>query len=289
MAMLASALLLGGACGGESSDDGDGPDASAGLDAPGDPDGGDTQPRTLADWCDFQPSEFSFFVTSMDALWILSESADGDLNGGFGGDFGGLAGADTICQTIAEATGHGDKTWRAFLSVTDDGSGAAVHAIDRIGEGPWYDANGRLVADNIAGLLVDDRPDGDAQSVADLPDECGVPLTFLGDAHDIPTGSNKQGRLNSTDPEATCNDWTSSDGNVGSGDGTPGGGSVMCGHSFPRMGGPGGPGGMGGAHWLSDHPLRGCGKGANLLQNGPGTGTCIGCSGGYGGLYCFAE
>ena len=32
----------------------------------------------------------------------------------------------------------------------------------------------------------------------------------------------------------------------------------------------------------------GCSKGANLIQNGAGVGTCIGCSGGYGGLYCFA-
>ena len=26
----------------------------------------------------------------------------------------------------------------------------------------------------------------------------------------------------------------------------------------------------------------------NILQNGAGVGTCIGCSGGYGALYCFA-
>ena len=39
---------------------------------------------------------------------------------------------------------------------------------------------------------------------------------------------------------------------------------------------------------MSDHPLRGCSEGANFLQNGPGEGTCIGCSGGYGGIYCFA-
>jgi hypothetical protein len=25
------------------------------------------------------------------------------------------------------------------------------------------------------------------------------------------------------------------------------------------------------------------------LQNGPGEGACIGCSGGYGALYCFVE
>lgn len=240
-------------------------------------------PSVLGDWCSDQHEDFSFFVTSMDALWLLSDSAPDDLNGGFGGDFGGIDGADGICQTIAEASGHGDKTWHAFLSATDDGNGSPVHAIDRIGAGPWTDANGRLVASGIAGVLSDDRPDGDAQSVQDLPDECGVPLSFLGDAHDVVTASNREGRLAADDLEATCNDWTTSDGAVGSAGGLGGGGVVQCGHSFPREGG-----GDRGANWISDHGLRGCGKGANLIQNGAGEGTCIGCSGGYGALYCFA-
>ena len=119
------------------------------------------------------------------------------------------------------------------------------------------------------------------------------PLSALGDSHDVPTGSNKQGMLNSTDPNWTCNDWTSDDPTVGVSEGGPGGGGgggVMVGHSFPReiMGGGGGGGPAGGANWVSDHPARGCSKGANLIQNGAGEGTCIGCSGGYGALYCFA-
>jgi len=263
----------------------------------------DTEDHTttaLGEWCEEQPEEFSFFVTSMLALWTLSGDDINDMNGGFGGDLGGISGADEICQTIGIATGHGHKTWRAFLSATDDGNGSPVHAIDRIGEGPWYDANGRLVANNISGLLTEDRPDGDTQSTDDLPDECGIPISVLGDAHDVITATNDDGQLYSTDPESTCNDWTTSDGSVGSSEEPneptgPGLGSVMCGHSFPRQaGGPGGggPGGNGnhdGTKWMSDHPLRGCGKGANLEQNGPGEGTCIGCSGGYGALYCFAE
>jgi hypothetical protein len=245
-------------------------------------------PGQLQNWCTGQPSNFSFFVTSMDALWVLSGSTPGDLRGGFGGDFQGLAGADTICQLIADATGNGNKTWRAFLSATDDGQGNRVHAIDRVGTGPWYDANGRQVASGINGLLGE-RPDGDPQSTDDLPDECGVPLSALGDAHDIVTASNRSGQLLDTDPETTCNDWTTSDINIGVT--TINGrarGLVQCGHSFPRAsGGPGG-GSMGG-NWVSDHGLRGCGKGANLIQNGPGTENCIGCSGGYGALYCFAQ
>ncbi|MCB9537238.1 MAG: hypothetical protein H6704_13380 [Myxococcales bacterium] len=222
---------------------------------------------------------FSFFVTSLQALRTLSGSEHG-----FGGDLGGLEGADGICQTIAEGVGQGHKTWRAFLSATEGPDGQPVHAIERIGQGPWYDANGRLVAENIEGLLSGDRPAGDPQTIDDLPDEYGVPISVLGDAHDVVTGSNPQGRLDSANPASTCNDWTSAE--------AIGQNLVKCGHSFPRMGRggrpprPGGP--PGGASWLSDHPLRGCTPGVNLIQNGPGEGTCIGCSGGYGAIYCFA-
>jgi len=235
----------------------------------------------LTDWCTGQPDDFSFFVASMDALWALSGSAPGDMSGGFGGDFGGLAGADAICQTIAEATGHGDKTWHAFLSVTDDGSGNPVNAIDRIGDGPWHDANGRLIATGVDGLL-DDRPDGDVQTVNDLPDECGIPISAIGDAHDIVTGSNRAGQLSSTDPESTCYDWTSSDRNDGVGTDHRMG-LVICGHSFPRhMGGTGDEA----SNWMSAHSVPSCGKGANLTQTMEE--GCIGCAGGYGAIYCFA-
>lgn len=75
------------------------------------------------------------------------------------------------------------------------------------------------------------------------------------------------------------------DANVGSN-------TVMIGHSFPRdtegSGRPGGPGGRGGSNWVSDHPVRGCAPGADLEQNGAGTGNCVGCNGGYGAIYCFA-
>lgn len=231
---------------------------------------------------------FSFFVTSLEAMRRLSGSQDG-----FGGNLGGIEGADGICQTIAEGVGAGDKVWRAFLSATQGADGAPVHAIERIGEGPWYDANERLVSENISGLL-NERPDGDPQIINDLPDENGVPISALGDAHDVVTASNQEGRLYSMDPASTCNDWTSDDGDIG-------GGLIMCGHSFPRMtiggnrpgGGDrpgGGRGGTGGANWMSDHTLRGCAPGVEV-RNIPGGGrgaNFIGAAGGYGGLYCFA-
>lgn len=215
---------------------------------------------------------FSFFVTSLEAMRDLSGSVDG-----FGGDLGGLAGADNICQTIAEGVGAGTKTWRAFLSVAGLFDGVAVNAIDRIGEGPWYDRNGRLIAENIAGLLGD-RPAGDAQTVDDLPDEFGQPLSFLGDSHDILTGSNSVGELDSTDPTTTCNDWTETD--------LPAAvNRVNVGHSWPRA--DGGPGG-GTQSWMSEHPAPGCLPGVTLEDLGPGFDGTVGGAGGYGGIYCFA-
>ncbi|MCB9529887.1 MAG: hypothetical protein H6701_16120 [Myxococcales bacterium] len=211
---------------------------------------------------------FSFFVTSLQAMRTLSGSEDG-----FGGDLGGLDGADAICQTIAHGVGMGHKQWRAFLSATQGPDGQPVHAIERIGEGPWYDANGRLIANDIAGLLQS-RPAGDPQTINDLPDEFGVPLTVLGDSHDILTGSNRQGRLNNPAPASTCNDWTSANGQIGRN-------TVMLGHAWPRSN-------RMGREWIADHPARGCAPGVNLIQNGPGVGDCVGCGGGYGGIYCFA-
>jgi hypothetical protein len=99
---------------------------------------------------------FSFFVTSVATMRKLSGSQNG-----FGGDlrFGkadGLSGADEICRQAAELglTGAGAKPWRAFLSTATSGPGdTPVNAIDRVGDGPWYDRLGRLVAMNKADLI----------------------------------------------------------------------------------------------------------------------------------------
>ena len=77
----------------------------------------------------------SFFVTS--------------ANPGKGGDLGGLAGADAWCATLAEAAGVTGRTWRAYLST------AAENARDRIGSGPWYNAKGEKIADDVASLHGD--------------------------------------------------------------------------------------------------------------------------------------
>lgn len=236
---------------------------------------------------------FSFFVTSYAAMQRLSGDAKG-----FGGDlrFGkadGLSGADEICRQIAETSmpGAGSKGWRAFLSVTKGAQGQPIHAIDRIGAGPWYDRLGRLVAENKADL-AHTRPLGaDAAIIDDLPNEDGVPNhkpdanSPQVDNHDVLTGTGPTGQLYMNDPKYTCRDWTSA---VGA-DGTP-----RVGHSWPRMmgstgGAPREPTGM--DNWMSSLNEAGCAPGASLAETGPPNPDVptVGSGGGYGGIYCFAR
>jgi hypothetical protein len=232
---------------------------------------------------DAAPSNFSFFVASMRALQTLSGKTDG-----FGGNltFGqanGLAGADEICRQTAEMgmPGAGNKSWRAFLSATQGPGGTAVNARDRIGPGPWYDRNGRLLAANLADLFGGSRPKGDAMLVNDFSNERGEPNHYVGaggynasmavDNHDSLTGSDTMGLLRATSMADTCNDWTS----------TTVAGRPWSGHSWPRST-------SSGVHWVSDHQVPGCVPGFDTTLGGTGTGSCVGCSGGYGGFYCFA-
>ena len=83
----------------------------------------------------------SFFITS--------------AGPGNGADLGGLDGADRHCQALAEAVGAGNRTWRAYLSASD--TAGAVNARDRIGQGPWHNVQGVVVAQNM------DELHGDAQ------------------------------------------------------------------------------------------------------------------------------
>src|SRR5436190_18368052 len=76
-------------------------------------------------------STMSFFVTS-------TKSTTANL--------GGLRGADTLCQRLADAVGNGNKTWRAYLSVERDLDNRPTDARARIGNGPWVNATGALVA-----------------------------------------------------------------------------------------------------------------------------------------------
>ncbi|HYP98265.1 MAG TPA: hypothetical protein VER96_06300 [Polyangiaceae bacterium] len=205
-------------------------------------------------------AHFSFFVTSLEAIRRESKNQNG-----YGGNLGGLAGADAICTRIAEASlaGSGAKGWKAFLSTSKE------NAIERIGTGPWYDRNDKLVASDTAGLLQE-RPNG-MTTINDLPNELGIPNragtgTGMDDNHDTITGSNTQGKW---DGGATCSDWTSASGSDG----------PRVGHSWPANSGK---------NWIQAHTAPGCEPSVALVQTGGGSGDGIGNGGGYGGFYCFA-
>jgi hypothetical protein len=225
------------------------------------------------------PEMFNFFVISLEAIQAAGGSE------GLGGNLGGLAGADALCQSAASSVGAGDKTWVAFLSVTNDGSGQPLNAIDRIGEGPYCDVHGYLLAQNKAGLLQT-RPDGDDVDVTYndgwkdwvftdcLTTELGNCTHTYGDSHDTLTGSKADGTLCSSNPNSTCNDWTSTAPSCG------GGPQNTCwpaiGHTWPAQSGQG---------WLFSHLAAGCGANINLTDSFE---TGIGGHGGYGAFYCFA-
>jgi hypothetical protein len=226
---------------------------------------------------------FSFFVTSLEGLQRLSNN-----NNGFGGDlrFGkadGLSGADEICRQLAEASfpGAGCKPWRAFLSATRGPDGNPVHARDRIGEGPWYDRLGRIVAMNKTDLLQAWPQGADPVIQYDLPNEFGVPNhdpdgTGQVDNHTTVTGTGPNGMLAGMDPSLTCQDWTSSEGAAGK----------------PRIGFSwrGGAGMAMGSMWYTGmFNEAGCAARINLDPRIMDLSTLgIGAQGGYGGFYCLA-
>jgi hypothetical protein len=225
-------------------------------------------------------AQFSFFVTSLAGLQKLAKK-----EAGFGGDLrygeaNGLAGADKICSELAESSmpGAGAKGWRAFLSVAEGADGGPVHAIDRVGEGPWYDRIGRIVAMNKAALL-NARPKGaDPAIMNDLPNEEGVPNQRPEPAqppvnnHHMLTGSDTSGKLYGNSVMSTCNNWTSADRNAG---------RPRIGFSYPAGNRQ---------NWISGQDEGGCSPGAVLVDNGGSdpNNPIVGSGGGYGGFYCFA-
>jgi hypothetical protein len=143
----------------------------------------------------------SFFITS--------------AGGGKGADLGGVAGADAHCQRLATAAGAGSRTWRAYLSVPPTlASGtnpavAAVHARDRIGKGPWFNAKGVQVARDLAHLH-----NGNNIAKETALDERGNRVPARGDApvyeHDMLTGSRADGTAFAPQTDTTCRAWTHS-------------------------------------------------------------------------------
>jgi hypothetical protein len=191
----------------------------------------------------------SFFVTSVGL--------------GNGANLGGLAGADRHCQTLAAAAGAGSKTWHAYLSTSAASGQPAVNARDRIGAGPWYNAKGARVAQNVADLhgdTIEQARLGNNISKATAISEKGEPINGVGDTpnrHDMLTGSQTDGRAYTDAADHTCGNWTSG-----------AAGTAQLGH-HDRTGG-------GNTSWNAVHPSRGCSQ-ENLVATG-----------GAGLLYCFA-
>ncbi|MGL4575527.1 MAG: hypothetical protein ACRCV9_12165 [Burkholderiaceae bacterium] len=183
-------------------------------------------------------------------------------NPGKGADLGGLAGADRHCQTLAETVGADGKNWKAYLSTSATGSTAAIDARDRIGKGPWQNARGVVIANNL-----DELHGANNLNKQTALTEKGEIVSGRGDPvnqHDVLTGSTDNGRLAiaaTAGGDTTCGNWTKS-----------AEGSAFVGHhdrigandSAPMK------------SWNSSHPSRGCGMDA------------LKATGGAGLFYCFA-
>src|SRR5215467_4373529 len=192
-------------------------------------------------------NNMTFFITS--------------VGSGKGADLGGLAGADAHCQQLAQAAGAGGKTWRAYLSTNQANPGGAINARDRIGNGPWQNAKGAVIATSVADL----HSANNKISKATALDEKGQPIKVRGDTpnqHDMLTGSDLEGKAFAGNLNLTCNNWTSS--NFG---------SAMLGHVDRE--------GIADTvyqkSWVSSHMSRSCSQ-PDLVATG-----------GNGLYYCFAQ
>jgi hypothetical protein len=196
-----------------------------------------------------QTAAMTFFVTSQSL--------------GKGGDLGGLAGADSHCQSAAQAAGAGGKTWHAYLSTQAADGKPAVNARDRIGKGPWQNAKGVVIAKDGAELHGTNNI---AKQTALT--EKGDPVNGYGDQpnrHDILTGSQPDGTAFSGPDDRTCKNYTSSTQ-----------GAVMVGHS--DISGP--ATNPTAKSWNAAHPSRGPDGGCSQAD--------LKSTGGDGLLYCFA-
>lgn len=186
-----------------------------------------------------QDKSMSFFVTSQGS--------------GKGADLGGLAGADAHCASLAEAAGVKGKTWHAYLSTSD------TDARDRIGKGPWFNAKGEKIADDVASL----HSDANNLTKQTALDEKGEVINGRGDTpnrHDMLTGSKPDGTKIA---DQTCGDWTMSGAE----------GAAMMGHSDRT----GLDDSAAAKSWNSSHASRG-GCSQEALKG----------TGGDGLFYCFA-
>jgi hypothetical protein len=196
-----------------------------------------------------QSAATSFFVTSTGI--------------GNGGNLGGLAGADNYCQTLAQAAGAGAKTWRAYLSTQAADGKPAVNARDRIGNGPWQNSRGVVIAKDINELHGSNNINKETALT-----EKGETVNGYGDKpnrHDVLTGALPDGTAFTGPDDRTCKNWTSSTQ-----------GAAMVGHT--DLNGPATNPAV--KSWNSAHPSRGPDGGCSQAD--------LRSTGGDGLLYCFA-
>jgi hypothetical protein len=196
-----------------------------------------------------QQSDMSFFITS--------------VGSGKGANLGGLQGADQHCQQLAQAAGAGNKMWRAYLSTATNAAqpNQTVNARDRIGAGPWKNAKGVVIANNLDDLHSENVKINKENGLT----EKGEPIKGVGEQpnqHDVLTGSDMQGRAFPGNLNLTCNNWSSD--NFG---------KAMLGHADRR--------GIADTVFqrnpIASHMSRGCSQ-ADLVATG-----------GAGLFYCFAQ
>ena len=196
-----------------------------------------------------QQANMTFFITS--------------AGSGKGADLGGLAGADRICQQLAQAVGAGSHTWHAYLSTQAVDGQPAVNARDRIGKGPWQNVKGVVIAKD-----VDELHDDNNITKRTALTEKGDVVNGRGDTpnrHDALTGSQPDGRAFPPGDDKACHNWTSS-----------GQGAAMLGHTDRQ-----GLRDDAQSHsWNSSHLSRGPDGGCS--QND------LRSTGGDGLFYCFA-
>jgi hypothetical protein len=196
-----------------------------------------------------QAANTSFFVTSTGI--------------GNGGNLGGLAGADNYCQTLAQASGSGAKTWHAYLSTQAADGKPAINARDRIGKGPWQNVKGVVIAKDVADL----HGTNNINKETALTEKGGV-VNGYGDKpnqHDVLTGSQPDGTAFAGPDDRTCKNWTSSTQ-----------GAAMVGHT--DLSGPATNPTV--KSWNAAHPSRGPDGGCSQAD--------LVSTGGAGLLYCFA-
>jgi hypothetical protein len=198
-----------------------------------------------------QAPNMSFFVTG--------------AGPGKGADLGGIEGADQHCQTLAARHGAGGKTWRAYLSTQGADGKPAVNARDRIGNGPWQNFKGTVVATSVDDLHSANNKLNPENSIS----ERGFIIPgsgFAPNRHDVLTGSQADGRAFAAGEDRTCRNWTSSTQ-----------GAAMLGH-IDRKGLRDDDASK---SWNASHPSRGPDGGCSQAD--------LRGTGGDGLLYCFAS